>query len=53
MFEKDRPIRIKVRLNQAENAALLKIADAKGTIPAVLIREYIHEQARLLNLTRN
>jgi hypothetical protein len=38
-------IRIKVRLNRAEHAALIKMADAKGTIPAVLIRDYIHQNA--------
>jgi hypothetical protein len=34
---RNREIRIKVRLNPAEHAALIKMADAKGTIPAVLI----------------
>jgi hypothetical protein len=43
--DRDREIRIKVRLNPAEYAALIKMADAKGTIPAVLIREFIHQNA--------
>jgi hypothetical protein len=43
--DRNREIRIKVRLNPAEHAALLKIADAKGKIPTVLIREYIHQHA--------
>jgi hypothetical protein len=45
MNSRNREIRIKVRLNPTEYATLLKIADAKGTIPAVLFREYIHQNA--------
>jgi hypothetical protein len=45
MDSRNREIRIKVRLNPAEHAALIKMADAKRTIPAVLIRDYIHRNA--------
>jgi hypothetical protein len=45
MDEKNREIRLRIWLNQAESDALAKITAAKGIGAADLIREYIRQNA--------
>ena len=45
MFDKDRQLLLKLRLNPAEREALIKIAIAKGTNPSSVLRDFIHKNA--------